>query len=225
MTRIKICGMTNRDDALAAASLGADALGFIFAASPRRITPEEAREIILALPPFITAVGVFRDEPAETVERIHDFCGLNLVQLHGNEDGAYLEKLGLPAIRVFRVRDGVGDEGAGNEVAGDGGVLGEIERLNQVCFQGYFLMDTFDESRAGGTGKTFDWAIAERASKLGKVILSGGLNPENVVEALEQVRPYAVDVCSGVERAPGRKDHGKMKDLIREVRNWDSRTA
>jgi len=212
MTRIKICGITNRDDALSAASLGADALGFIFADSPRRIRPEEAREIILALPPFITLVGVFRDEAVETVGRIYDFCGLNLVQLHGNEDGAYLDKLSPPAIKAFRVR--AGD-------IGDGRILGAIEKLNQGCF----LMDTFDDAQAGGTGKTFDWAVAERVSKLGKVILSGGLNPGNIVEALEQVHPYAVDVCSGVERAPGKKDHGKMTELIREVRNWDSRTG
>jgi len=206
MTRIKICGMTNRDDALAAAALGADALGFIFAESPRQVGAEEAREIIRALPPLITTVGVFVDEARGTVEQIYSYCGLDLVQLHGNEDGAYLSALGLPAIKAFRVKDG--------------NILSEIERLKPE----YFLLDTFDEIHAGGTGKKFDWDIAARATGLGEVMLSGGLDPANVTEALETVRPYAVDVCSGVESSPGKKDHTKLMKFIQEVRKWDSRT-
>jgi len=207
MTRIKICGITRNEDALAAARMGADALGFVFAESPRRISPDRAREIISGLPPFLTTVGVFVNEAADKVNEVCRFCGLNLVQLHGDEDGAYMARLGRPAIRAFRVKDG--------------DVLNEIKRLEP----GIFILDAFDGERAGGTGKTFDWTIAEKAAHLGRVILSGGLGARNITSALETVRPYAVDVSSGVESAPGVKDHRKMEEFIQEVRHWDSRTS
>jgi len=202
MTRIKICGLTNIDDAGMAAELGADAVGFVFSDSPRHIEPETARSISLALPPFITKVGVFVNENIEIVKNIIDYCRLDVVQLHRYPESVSLP---VPIIRAFRVKTE--------------GIFDEIKKLNVE----YFLMDTYDRELSGGTGRSFDWSIARKATEFGKVILAGGLNHHNIIDALTTVRPYAVDVSSGVEKNAGQKDHRKMQLFINEVRNWDSR--
>lgn len=206
MTRIKICGITNLEDALLASELGADVLGFVFAKSPRRIEPEQVKDIISALPPFIGRVGVFVNERPEVIERIFSFCNLSAVQLHGDEGPEYVKSLSIPAIKAFRVRD--------------------VTSLEQIrTFEpSFFLLDAYDAGQRGGTGLTFDWNIARQASDIGHLILSGGLNSDNVKSALDQVHPYAVDVSSGVEDRPGKKDKRKLTQFIQEVKTWDNRT-
>lgn len=205
MTRIKVCGITNAEDAMLAVALGADAVGFVFADSPRRIDVSPAREIIGGLPPFVGRVGVFVNEAPEVIRDTVACCGLDAVQLHGDEDPRYVRSFGFPVIKTFRV----------NRYS----VIGEIRRYGLT----HFLLDTYIPDRAGGTGTSFDWKIAREAAALGQVILSGGLNAENVAAALACVHPYAVDVCSGVEAYPGKKDSRKLESFIREVRLWDSR--
>lgn len=205
-TRIKICGITNLEDALLASESGADALGFVFAESPRRVEPAEAKNIINHLPPFIARVGVFVNEKPEVVEEIAAFCGLSIIQLHGDEDRDYLDVLSIPAIKAFRVKDE--------------SVLETIQAFGI----NHFLLDAYDSVRRGGTGTAFDWGIAQRAAKLGSIILGGGLRCGNVREALNYVHPYAVDVSSGVESRPGKKDSRKIVEFIHEVKTWDSRT-
>ena len=204
MTRIKICGITNLHDALVAVELGADALGFVFADSPRRISPVVAREIMLSLPPFVNRVGVFVNENKETVKEIFDYCMLNTLQFHGEEDDDYLKSFSCPIIKAFRVKD-----------------KRTLDRIRAYGLP-HFLLDAYDANLRGGTGKSFDWAVAREAAKLGKVILSGGLNYANVRTALDSVRPYAVDVSSSVECSPGKKDQVKLRTFIQEVRSWDS---
>ncbi len=205
MTRIKICGITNIDDAIRAAELGTDAIGFVFSESPRRIEPETARTIALALPPFITRVGVFVNENTDVVRNIIDYCRLDAVQLHKYPDNVEETPFQVPIIRAFQVNTE--------------GIFDQIKKLKAD----YFLMDTYDGNLSGGTGRSFDWNIARRATEFGKVILAGGLNHLNITNALTIVRPYAVDVSSGVEIRGGQKDHKKMQLFIKEVRNWDSR--
>ena len=206
MTRIKICGITNFDDALKAVELGADALGFIFAESPRQINPQKVKEIITSLPPFVTKVGVFIKESISIVNILTDACRLDVVQLHGEYNLKNNGSFYAPIIRAIRVKDISAIE--------------EIQNLNSA----YFLLDTYSKDKMGGTGECFDWNIAREAKRYGRVILSGGLNHNNIGDALENVRPYAVDVCSGIERAPGLKDYEKMKKFIDEVRRWDCQT-
>jgi phosphoribosylanthranilate isomerase len=206
MTRIKICGLTNVEDALFAVELGADAVGMVFARSPRQISPHRAKEIAQALPPFVTRIGVFANSDLNTITGVADYCGLDIVQLHGDKCWDVVKYLPYPFIKAFAVRDDT--------------VLDQIRNHHLTSF----LLDTFDSQSNGGTGKTFDWRIAREASAFGRVILSGGLSAENVGGALESVRPYAVDVCSGVEREPGIKDHDKMRRFFEEVRHWDSQT-
>ncbi len=204
-TRIKICGITNLDDAKKVVELGAHAIGFVFAESPRKIEPSVAREISNLLPPFISKIGVFVNEEIKTIKEMYDYCFLDAVQLHGDEDSQYINALSLPFIKAFKV--------SGNEV------IKQIEKFGLP----YFLLDAFDKNLSGGTGKKFDWQIAIEASKLGDIILSGGLNQANIREALETVNPYAVDVSSGVEKSPGKKDFQKMESVINEVHRWNSR--
>lgn len=206
MTKIKICGITNLEDAILGSDLGADALGFVFAESPRRISPKLARKIILSLPPFLVKVGVFVNEKIDKVKEIYHYCGLNFVQLHGEEDEGYMSSLSLPVMKTFRVK--------GYKI------LDEIAKFKS----NYFLLDAYDQTSLGGTGKSFDWDIAKKANEIGKLILSGGLTPLNVKKALEEVHPYGVDVSSGVEMKPGIKDPKKMRRFIKEVREWDSQT-
>jgi phosphoribosylanthranilate isomerase len=204
MTRIKICGITNLSDALTAVELGADAVGFIFAESPRQVDMETAREIIKSLPPFLSRVGVFVNEKPEDIQSTVKYCGLTMVQLHGNESPSYLKALDLPFIKAFRVHD-----------------HSILEHLREYKLS-HFLLDTYVGNQAGGTGKSFDWEIAQKAGRLGKVILGGGLNNDNIENALDMVHPFAVDVSSGVEAYPGKKDTHKLEAFIRKVKAWDN---
>lgn len=198
MIRIKVCGITNIEDALAAQALGADAIGMVFAKSPRRVEKEQAREIVQALPPFVHLVGVFVDEEKSVIEDIADFCRLTVLQFHGSESPEYCAGFGRLVIKAFRISQ-----------------REDIERLKP--YQGKvsaFLLDTYHPVFAGGTGQAFDWDMAKEAGKIGPIILAGGLNPDNIGAAIRAVKPYAVDVSSGVEMSPGKKDHDKMRLFI-----------
>jgi phosphoribosylanthranilate isomerase len=200
--KVKICGMTQVKDAVYSVEQGADAVGFIFYnKSPRFITMKGAREIITRLPPFVDTVGVFVDESVERINRIAEFCGLDLVQLHGKESPSFCKKIRRRVIKAFRVKD-----------------LKSIRNLEKYPVSG-FLLDTFSEKLHGGTGKAFDWNLALPAKKFGPVILAGGLTPRNVRQAINQVRPYGVDVCSGVEKEPGTKDPEKVRMFLENIRS------
>jgi len=200
--KVKVCGMTQWEDAKYAVEQGADAVGFIFyKKSPRSVTMKEAREIILKLPPFVDTVGVFVNESPDRVNKIANYCGLDLVQLHGEESPAFCRKIHRRVIKAFRV-------------AG----LQSIKQMEKYSVSG-FLLDTFCDDLHGGTGKTFDWNLALPAKKMGPVILAGGLTPRNVAQAVRQVRPYGVDVCSGVEKTPGIKDPEKVRAFLKNIRS------
>jgi phosphoribosylanthranilate isomerase len=204
--KVKICGITDYDDALIAVELGADALGFIFADSPRQITPQTARDIIRTIPPFVKTVGVFVDEgPAAIREAVH-YCGLDLVQLHGNESPDLCYELMPYSIKAFRIK---------NEAS-----LRTIRKYHGKVKA--LLLDTYSKDSAGGTGKTFDWQLAVKIKNLGiPIILAGGLGPANIVDAIRTVQPYAVDVNSGIEERPGKKSHTLMKDLMEIVKRFN----
>jgi len=205
-TRIKVCGITGIEDARLAVAAGADGLGFIFVdQSPRRVEPEMVREITGELPPLVNAVGVFRDEPLEVVEEIINYCRLTLVQLHGSESPDYCRNISCKVMKAFAIHDETGSD--------------ELADYKDVVSG--FLLDTYHKDLAGGTGMVFDWNLIERLQPPGPVILAGGLNPENVGEAIRQVKPFAVDVNSGVEYQPGRKDADKLKIFVDEVRKAD----
>lgn len=193
---MKVCGITSADDALAAIEYGADALGFVFASSPRQVTPERAARIVAALPPFICKVGVFVDRDIGEVREVMQLCNLDLAQLHGWESPGYCEALAPRVIKSFAVKDE--------------SVLAVLPPYRVAAY----LLDTHDAVLKGGTGRSFDWRIAERAAGYGPVILSGGLTVANVRQAIAAGRPYAVDVSSGVEARPGVKDHAKLRDFI-----------
>lgn len=203
--KIKICGITNIEDALLAVELGADALGFIFSESKRKITLSEAEKIASCLPPFVTCVGVFVNEFSEKVAEIFLNCKINAFQLHGDETPFYCQNfLNTTVIKGFRMKDEK-----------------SLEKIKDYETVDAILLDAFTEGEFGGSGKTFDWNLAVKAKKFQKpIILSGGLTPENVSEAISKVKPYAVDVCSGVELYPGKKDPQKMKLFIREVKKF-----
>jgi len=203
MIRIKICGITNLEDALLAAELGADALGFIFySKSPRKVEPETAREIIAHLPPFVTAVGVFVDEDAGVVQDLAAKVGLDWVQLHGQESPDYCRSLGRRVIKGFRIRD----ENS----------LMELEPYRDAVQA--LLLDTYKPGQVGGTGEVFDWHLAREARKYGRIILAGGLTAENVAQAITIASPAAVDAASGTEAAPGRKDPEKLRAFLAAVK-------
>jgi len=157
------------------------------------------------LPPFISKIGVFVNEGINTVNKLYYYCQLDGVQLHGHENRKYIDSLEIPFIKTFRVNGK--------------GVIKQIEEFGLR----YFLLDSFDKNLFGGTGNIFDWQVASEAAKLGKIILSGGLNPSNIREALKTVKPYAVDISSGVEKSLREKDYQKMEIFINEVHRWDSR--
>jgi phosphoribosylanthranilate isomerase len=202
MVRVKICGITNLEDARLAADLGAHALGFIFyPKSPRSVAPDAAREIIRTLPPFVLTVGVFVDEEAGVVRDLATTVGLDWVQVHGSESPEYCKSLGRRVIKGFRVK--------GEDI---------FEKLQQ--YQGAaqaFLLDAYKPGTPGGTGETFDWDLARRAGKYGPIILAGGLTTDNVAEAIRIARPTAVDVASGVEAAPGKKDPVRLREFFEAI--------
>ncbi len=203
--KVKVCGITNAEDALAAIEAGADALGFIFyEKSPRYVVPAVAANIIAGLPPLVTPVGVFVNEGLATVRSIMETCRLAMAQLHGDENVSYCRELARPAMKALRLKDR-GSLLALAEYQGRGGVRG-------------FVLDTFSELAYGGTGQITDWGLAADVAKSTPILLAGGLTPENVTEAIGIVRPYGVDVSSGVESAPGKKDHAKMRAFVDAVR-------
>ncbi|MDO8586567.1 MAG: phosphoribosylanthranilate isomerase [Armatimonadota bacterium] len=206
MTRVKICGITSIEDAIAAVECGADAVGFVFAPSPRRVDAATAKRIADALPPFVSRVGVFVNADPGALQTATD-CGLDTAQLHGEQSDLFAQCLApyMRIIRVLRVKD-----------------QDSLAALKTYPAADAYLLDTFSKEAMGGTGKRFDWELALKAKEYGKpLILSGGVTPENVGEAVALVRPYAVDVSSGVESSPGKKDHNKIKEFIENVRKAD----
>jgi phosphoribosylanthranilate isomerase len=201
--RVKICGITNWADARLAVDLGADALGLNFhAPSPRSVTPAQAWEIVRRLPPMVTAIGVFVNWPAQAVAALAHALRLGAVQLHGDEPPREVRELSaaFSVIRALPVTPGL-----------------RLVSLAQYSAASALLLDGFQSGLHGGTGRTADWDFARRARRYGRVILAGGIRPDNVAEAIARVQPYAVDVASGVEARPGKKDAAKMRDLMREV--------
>ncbi len=197
-TKIKICGITNMPDAQLAMELGADALGFIFyPKSPRYIKVGDAANICNALPPFVTKVGVFVDELEYEIEKALSECLLNALQFHGEEPPGFCVKFPAKSIKAIRMRDE------------------DSLRVAAEYDVDALLLDTYTDTERGGTGRTFDWSLAVKAKELDTpIILSGGLTTANVQEAIRKVRPYAVDVSSGVEREPGKKDPEKLRRFI-----------
>lgn len=205
MVRVKVCGITSLEDALVAATAGADALGFNFwPPSPRYIEPRRAVEIVAHLPPFVTAVGVFVNESPAVVQHLARAGGVSAVQLHGDElpeDVAALAPSGLTVFKALRV-----------------GRNFRPQRLREYPGAAAFLLDAEVKGRRGGTGKTFDWRVAKQAGRYGRILLAGGLTVENAAEAVRQAQPYGVDVCTGVEKKPGRKDHARLREFIRRAK-------
>jgi phosphoribosylanthranilate isomerase len=199
---VKICGITNAADGIAAAEAGADMLGFVFyEASPRFVRIEAAADIIRQLPPFVVKAGVFVDAPSELVVRAIAACGLNLLQFHGAEPPDYCAQFGLMSMKAFRVQDAA-----------------TLERLKDYPTEAW-LLDSYAPDKIGGTGERFNWDLAREARRLGRpIFLAGGLTPLNVAEAVLRVQPYGVDVSSGVEGVPGKKDHDKVRAFIRAAK-------
>ncbi len=198
MTRVKVCGITNSEDALCAVRLGASALGFVFyEKSPRFVAPEEAGEIIRKVPPFVTKVGVFVNAEADYLREARDIACFDVYQFHGDETPEFCSTFGEDYIKAIRVKD-----------------TDSLEAVNLYDTDS-FLFDTFSPDAYGGTGENFSWDVLS-GRKLGDkfVILSGGLNPDNVRDAIRTVGPYAVDVSSGVESSPGVKDHLKLERFM-----------
>ena len=212
MIRVKICGITNVDDAMAAIEAGADALGFVFAESPRRVSAATVSGILERIPPFITTVGVFANQDVDEVFKRWKQTGVHFAQLHG-VSGPQTDLVSTGSgfgfhrvIRALRVKC----EDDIRKAASDG--------FNRACAA--ILLDTHVEGLMGGTGQTFDWDLAVKAQSLGKpIILAGGLTPENVAGAVRKVRPYAVDVSTGVEASPGKKDHARIKEFIHNAKS------
>ena len=195
MTQVKVCGIGRREDAALAVELGASALGFVFwPRSPRAVTAEQVREITQGLPPFVSRVGVFVNESAAAVRAAAARAGLTAVQLHGDEDAAEYAEIGLPVIKAVAVGESF-----------------TVSAVEEVPARVTVLLDAHDPIRRGGTGRVIEWTLASAAARLRPIILSGGLTPDNVKSAVAAVRPYAVDVSSGVEAAPGVKDEARLR--------------
>lgn len=202
---VKICGITRVEDGLAAAHCGAHAIGLVFHdASPRHVTPQQAAEIIRALPPFVTAVGLFVDAPPELVRATVAAVPLGLLQFHGDESPSYCRQFGHPYLKAVRVRAGVD----------------LLQYASDYQDARALLLDAYVEGTHGGTGTAFDWTLIPPALPL-PIVLSGGLSPDNVADAVRSVRPWAVDVSSGVESAKGIKDAAKIAAFISGARNAD----
>ena len=196
---VKICGITRPTDAEAAVEAGANALGFVFwPKSPRFVDPYSARAIVAGLPPFVVPVGVFVNQPTEYVKGVAALVGLGAVQLHGDEDAAYLETIRHPVIKAIPVEQGA-------------------DRLELWSPRTMLLLDVRDPVARGGTGRTIDWTAAASIAKRRRCLLAGGLTPDNVAEAVAIVQPYGIDVSSGVERSPGVKDHARIRALFEVV--------
>jgi len=203
--KIKICGITNAEDAQAAVEAGADALGFVlYGKSPRFVEPGIVRRIVAALPLFVLPVGVFVNEDVKVVRDLMDECGLALAQLHGDESASYCESLARPVLKALRLHN-------------RGSLLAIGEYTGRAQVRG-FVVDTVSEDAYGGTGLAADWSLAAEVAKAMPVLLAGGLTPENVQEAIRAVRPYGVDVSSGVEASPGKKDPAKIQAFIRAAK-------
>lgn len=202
MIRVKICGISEIETALVAAEAGADAIGLVFAPSQRRVSVAQARAISAAMPPFVNRVGVFADEVPSRVEEVVTACGLDVIQLHGDEPPEVCAELRMPILKAIRVKDASSLE-----------VMGAYHVAA-------FLLDTYVAGVAGGSGRPFDWDLAAQAARSARIVLSGGLTPDNVQEALSRVRPYGVDVSSGVE-TNGRKDPQKIRAFVARVRDWE----
>jgi len=203
MTHVKICGITNKPDAIAAAQLGVDMLGFVFyKKSKRYVEPRVAEDIANELPPSVAKVGVFVDEDKDVVLKIAEDVGLDLLQFHGSETPEYCGyfKGRFKVIKAFRLKD-----------------KKDLKKINDYDVD-FYLLDTFRPDTAGGTGSAFDWKISKDFEFLRPVILSGGLNPSNVEAAIKDVAPYGVDVSTGVEASPGKKDPELVKKFVENVR-------
>ncbi len=206
--RVKVCGLTDPYQATTICEAGVQAIGLVFVSkSPRYVPKEDARQIIKKLPPLVQTVGVFVDESIDAIKEVVRFCGLDMVQLHGNEPPGYCKLLAPRVIKAFRVKDKM--------------VLDEIQDY-KGAIRG-ILLDAWSRKAQGGTGKVFDWQIARKAVLLAEmpVILAGGLAPDNVAEAVRLVRPWGVDVSSGVESSPGIKDLNKVRQFMQAVNTTD----
>ena len=205
MTKIKICGITNLDDALAATELGADFLGFVFSKqSPRQIKIKEAAKIISSLPENVSTVGLFVNQRELVVKLVSNECGLTYLQFHGDESPHYCKRIReeVKIIKAFRVKN--------------------KDSLRDIADYDVdmYLLDGYSKTGCGGSGSTFNWDLAIEPREIGKpIILAGGLTPKNVAEAVKKVRPYAVDVSSGTEKSPGHKDHKLIKEFIEQVKS------
>jgi phosphoribosylanthranilate isomerase len=205
-TRIKVCGVTRLDDARLAADLGVDAVGFVFwPHSPRCIAPRQAAAIAAALPPFVATVGVFVDQPLDQVRAIAAEVGLDAIQLHGDEPPVMWTSVPGRSIKAVAVGEGF-----------------DVLTLANWPPHVWALLDAHDPARRGGTGRAVDWAIAAEAARTRRVILAGGLDASNVGRAIARVRPFAVDVSSGVEREPGIKDHDRLRAFVEGVAAADA---
>lgn len=194
--KVKICGITNLEDALLCEKLGADALGFIlYDKSKRYIQPNSARDIIKMLSPFILKVGVFVNETPENINSISKLAGLNIVQLHGNETPKQIAEINIPTIKAFRVSDDFNFD-----------ILNDYKNC-------YFLLDSYSLSEYGGTGNTFNWDLIPKDLK-DKIILSGGISSSNIQRIIKVVNPYAIDVSSSLEEFYGKKSHEKLREFF-----------
>lgn len=202
MTRVKFCGFTHQDDVAQAVALGADALGFVFyGPSSRYVSPEHAQTLTRSVPAFVTRVGLFVNEEAETVQRIFEIARLNLIQYHGEESPEFCDAIGLPYIKAFRVRKGMD-------------LRTEMDRYPNASG---FLLDAYVKGQPGGTGERFDWELIPQSHA--PIVLAGGLTPDNAKDAIDQVAPWALDVSGGIETKPGRKDPDKMARFMNACRN------
>jgi phosphoribosylanthranilate isomerase len=201
---VKICGITRADDAAAAVDAGARAIGFVFwPKSPRFIDPYRARAIAATLPPFVTPVGLFVNQPAEYIHGVASLVRLGVVQLHGDESVEFAESIPHPVVKALTVTD----------------------RVSEWPTQMRILLDAYDPARRGGTGRTIDWTAAAAIAATRPVLLAGGLTPANVADAVARVRPFGIDVSSGVERSPGIKDHQKIAALFEALHAHSDVTA
>jgi phosphoribosylanthranilate isomerase len=204
---VKICGITRREDAEAAVAEGASAIGFVFwPRSPRFIDPSLAKEIVATLPPSVAAVGVFVNQPASHVNSVASLAGLSAVQLHGDEDEGSAAQMTLPVIKAVSIRDGAFPD-------------------RQWPARVMLLIDADDPIRRGGTGMTANWPAAAVVAKRRRVLLAGGLRPDNVAEAIGCVRPFGIDVSSGVEQSPGIKDRRLLSAMFEAIRKGDADAA